>query len=71
MIELFQNLARNHGWHFIGELAALALVTVFTVFYLRALFRGNVAAIACPSCGRVTSKARPSCPRCGSVLREA
>lgn len=70
MIEFFQNLVRNHGWHFIGELAALALVTVFTAFYVHALVRGKVAAAHCPACGRITSKARPSCPRCGAALGE-
>lgn len=68
MIGFFQDLVHNHGWHFVAELGALLLVTVFTVFFVVALVRGRVRSITCPSCGRVASRANPSCPRCGHAL---
>jgi predicted amidophosphoribosyltransferase len=68
VIRFFENLATNHGWHFVMELAALALVTVFTAFYLVHLFRGRVRAVVCPSCGRVASRAHAVCPRCRQPL---
>lgn len=58
-------LIERHGWHVIGELAFLAVVTVFTVVYLAALVRGRVRAVSCPACGRVASRANARCPRCG------
>ena len=68
MIEFFQNLVRNHGWHFIAELGALALVTVFTAFFVVALARGRVRSVTCTSCARVASKANAVCPRCRQPL---
>ncbi len=65
---LASNLIQRHGWHVLGELAFLALITVFTLLYLVALFRGRVRAVVCPSCGRVASKADPRCPRCHEPL---
>jgi predicted amidophosphoribosyltransferase len=64
-------LIREHGWHVIAELAALALFTVFTAIYVTALIRGRVRAVTCPSCGRVASRANPTCPRCGTPLEPA
>jgi predicted amidophosphoribosyltransferase len=64
-------LIERHGWHVIGELAFLTVVTVFTVVYLAALVRGRVRAISCPDCGRVASRANVRCPRCGASLRTA
>ena len=64
-------LIQRHGWHVIAELAVLAVVTVFTVIYLAALFRGKVRAHGCPSCGRVVSRADARCPRCGTALEAA
>lgn len=71
MIAFLADLIRNHGWHAVGELAALVLITVFTVFYTTALIRGRVRAVVCPSCGRITSRARARCPRCGEPLGAA
>ncbi|HVM12360.1 MAG TPA: hypothetical protein VM638_07795 [Actinomycetota bacterium] len=65
------DLIRRHGWHAIGELAALLLAAVFTFFFVRALIRGQVRAIVCGSCGRVASRADPRCPRCGAALDRA
>ena len=64
MVELIQ----RHGWHVIAELAFLAGLLVFTAIYVRALLRGRVRAVTCPSCGRVTSRAQERCPRCGAAL---
>jgi hypothetical protein len=64
-------LIERHGWHVIGELAFLAVVTVFTVVYLAALVRGRVRAVTCPACGRVASRANTRCPRCGASLEAA
>ncbi len=61
-------LLERHGWHVIAELAVLAVVTVFAVFYLGALIRGRVRAVPCPRCGRVASRAHQRCPRCGQPL---
>ncbi len=61
-------LIREHGWHVIGELAVLALVTVFTAFYVVALFRGRVHGVTCPACGRLSSRMHRRCPRCGEAL---
>jgi hypothetical protein len=68
VIDLLGDLIRNHGWHVVAELAFLALITVFSAIYLTALFRGRVRAVSCPSCGRVTSRARALCPRCRARL---
>jgi uncharacterized OB-fold protein len=65
------SLIERHGWHVIAELAMLAVVAVFTVFYLTALLRGKVRATTCPSCGRVVSWADARCPRCGASLEAA
>lgn len=64
-------LIERHGWHAIGELTLLALVAVFTVVYLAALFRGRVRAVPCPACGRLASRAHARCPRCGTPLPAA
>lgn len=64
-------LIQRHGWHVIAELAALAVVTVFSVVYVTALLRGKIRAHGCPSCGRVVSRADARCPRCGTSLQAA
>jgi predicted amidophosphoribosyltransferase len=64
MVELIE----RHGWHVIAELAFLGALLVFTAIYVRALLRGRVRAVTCPSCGRVTSRALERCPRCGEAL---
>jgi predicted amidophosphoribosyltransferase len=64
-------LIERHGWHVIAELGVLAVVTVFTVIYLAALFRGKIRARSCPSCGRVLSRADARCPRCGTSFEPA
>ena len=61
-------LIREHGWHVIGELAVLGLVTVFTAFYVVALLRGRVHGVTCSSCGRLSSRMHRRCPRCGGAL---
>jgi predicted amidophosphoribosyltransferase len=61
-------LIERHGWHVVGELGFLALVTVFTIFYVVALLRGRVQALLCPACGRVVSRADVRCPRCRKPL---
>ncbi len=71
MIGLLQDLVRNHGWHVVAELGALALVTIFSALYVTALVRGRVRAAACPSCGRIASRARAECPRCRRPLEPA
>ncbi|HZA26632.1 MAG TPA: DUF2614 family zinc ribbon-containing protein [Actinomycetota bacterium] len=70
-METLGRLIERHGWHVIGELAVLALLTVFTVFFVVALIRGRVQALACPACGRVVSRADLRCPRCRKPLRAA
>jgi tRNA(Ile2) C34 agmatinyltransferase TiaS len=67
-VDTLVRLIERHGWHAIGELAALALITVFTVFYVVALVRGRVHAPVCPSCGRMVSRADLRCPRCREPL---
>ncbi|HEX2191756.1 MAG TPA: hypothetical protein VHH09_01045 [Acidimicrobiales bacterium] len=32
------------------------------------LWRGQVAAVRCPACGRTASRAYPNCGRCGAPL---
>jgi len=70
-VETLGGLIERHGWHVIGELAFLALATVFTCFYVVALFRGRVRAVSCTECGRVVSRADLRCPRCRKELRSA
>jgi predicted amidophosphoribosyltransferase len=70
-VDTFARLIERHGWHVIGELAVLALVTVFTVFFVVALIRGRVQALVCPACGRLVSRADLRCPRCRKPLRTA
>jgi predicted amidophosphoribosyltransferase len=70
-MDTFARLIEQHGWHVIGELAALALITVFTIFFVVALLRGRVEALLCPECGRVVSRANLLCPRCRKPLGAA
>ncbi|MDQ3991183.1 MAG: hypothetical protein M3245_02575 [Actinomycetota bacterium] len=70
-VGIVANLLESHGFHVVAELAFLALVTVFTAFYVTALFRGRVRAVVCPACGRVASRADPRCPRCKGPLPDA
>ncbi|HEV2906751.1 MAG TPA: hypothetical protein VGZ50_05505 [Actinomycetota bacterium] len=70
-MDTLARLIEGHGWHVIGELAALTLATVFTIFYVIALIRGRVQALLCPECGRVVSRANFRCPRCRKPLRAA
>lgn len=65
------NLIQQHGWHVLGELAALALTLVVGLLWIRALFRGRARPVACPSCGRLASRATPRCPRCGAAVEDA
>ncbi len=65
---MIDDLIREHGWHVLGELAVLTLVTVFTAFYVAALLRGRVRALTCGACGRTTSRIHRRCPRCGEGL---
>lgn len=68
-MDTLARLIERHGWHVIGELAALVLFTVFTAFFVTALIRGRVRAFVCPGCGRVVSRADLRCPRCREPLR--
>lgn len=61
-------LIREHGWHVLGELVVLLLAIVVTALWVRALFQGRARPLACPGCGRVTSRAHVVCPRCGLAL---
>jgi predicted amidophosphoribosyltransferase len=70
-VDTLGGLIERHGWHVIGELAFLALITVFTLFFVVALIRGRVQALVCPECGRVVSRADLRCPRCRKPLRSA
>ena len=63
------DLIREHGWHVLGELAALVVAIIVTIYWTRALVRGRARPVTCPSCGRVASRANPLCPRCGESLR--
>lgn len=65
------DLIREHGWHVLGELVVLLLAIAVTVLWVRALFQGRARPLACPGCGRVTSRAYVVCPRCGSALPSA
>ena len=71
MTAFLADLIRNHGWHAIAELTTLALVTVFTAFYVTALVRGRVRSVTCEACGRVASRAHSACPRCRAPLAPA
>ena len=71
MTAFLGDLIRRHGWHVIAELTALAVFTVFTAFYLTALFRGRVRTVTCAACGRLASRADPACPRCRAPLPAA
>lgn len=62
------DLVRNHGWHVVAELGALVLIAIFSALYLTGLVRGRVRAVACPTCGRVASRAHSVCPRCKTPL---
>lgn len=68
-MDTLARMIERHGWHVIGELAMLALFTVFTAFFVTALIRGRVRAFMCPACGRVVSRADLRCPRCRESLR--
>jgi predicted amidophosphoribosyltransferase len=70
-VETLARLIERHGWHVIGELGALVLITVFTMFFVIALVRGRVQALLCPECGRVVSRANLRCPRCRKPLGAA
>jgi predicted amidophosphoribosyltransferase len=70
-VDTLGGLIERHGWHVIGELAFLALITVFTLFFVVALIRGRVQALVCPECGRVVSRAYVRCPRCRKPLHSA
>lgn len=70
-METFARLIERHGWHVIGELGALVVITVFTIFFVTALIRGRVQALVCPECGRVVSRANVRCPRCRKPLPAA
>lgn len=62
------SIFQTHGWHVIGELAFLLMVSVFTFFYIRAMIRGRTRAVVCASCGRVASRANSWCPRCKAPM---
>jgi hypothetical protein len=70
-VDFVGRLIEEHGWHVLGELAALLLTVVVAALWIRALVRGRARPVACPSCGRLSSRATPRCPRCGAVLEGA
>ena len=64
----FADLIERHGWHVLGEVAALIVATIVAAFWLRALIRGRARPVICEACGRVASRATPACPRCGQPI---
>jgi predicted amidophosphoribosyltransferase len=62
------DLIQQHGWHVLGELAALVVAVIVAAFWVRALLRGRAKPVVCASCGRVSSRATALCPRCGQPL---
>jgi uncharacterized OB-fold protein len=67
-VGFFGDLIREHGWHVLGELAALVVATVVAGYWVRALLAGRARPAVCGSCGRVASRAHSVCPRCGAAL---
>ena len=67
-MSFFGDLIEQHGWHVLGEVAALIVAAIVTGFWVRALVRGRAHALVCGGCGRVSSRATPSCPRCGQPI---
>ncbi len=67
-MDFLTELIERHGWHVLGEVAALLVALVVTGFWLRALLQGRARPVVCSSCGRVSSRATARCPRCGEQL---
>ena len=67
-MDFFGDLIQGHGWHVLGEVAALVVATIVAAFWVRALIRGQARPVICQECGRVTSRATASCPRCGQPI---
>jgi len=67
-VDFLARLIEEHGWHVLGELAALVIATIVTVFWVRALLRGRARPVTCAGCERVSSRATAFCPRCGQPL---
>lgn len=67
-MDLLTQLIERHGWHVLGEVAALLVAAVVAGFWVRALLRGRARPVVCASCGRVSSRATAMCPRCGEPL---
>ena len=67
-MDFLARLVERHGWHVVGEVAALLVALVVTGFWVRALIRGRARPVVCAACGRVSSRATPVCPRCGEPL---
>jgi predicted amidophosphoribosyltransferase len=65
---VLEELIQKHGWHVLGELAALVVAVIVTAFWVRALLKGRARPVVCGSCGRVASRATILCPRCGEPL---
>lgn len=67
-MDLPTRLIERHGWHVLGELAALVVAAVVAALWVRALLRGRARPVVCAACGRVSSRATAVCPRCGEPL---
>ena len=61
-------LIEQHGWHVLGELAALVVAAIVAWFWVRALLRGRARPVICGACGRMGSRATATCPRCGQPI---
>jgi hypothetical protein len=67
-VSFLEDLIEQHGWHVLGEVAALVVATIVAGFWIRALIRGRARPVICGGCGRVTSRATSACPRCGQPI---
>jgi predicted amidophosphoribosyltransferase len=67
-VDFLTDLIQRHGWHVLGELAALVVASIVTAFWVRALVQGRARPAVCGSCGRVSSRTTTACPRCGEPL---
>jgi predicted amidophosphoribosyltransferase len=67
-VDFLSDLIHRHGWHVLGELAALVIALIVTVFWVRALVVGRARPVICASCGRASSRTMSVCPRCGEPL---
>jgi predicted amidophosphoribosyltransferase len=67
-VDFLARLIERHGWHVIGEVAALLVALAVSAFWVRALLKGRARPVVCGTCGRVSSRATSLCPRCGEPL---